>query len=62
MLTLETEFGNFGNFENILLFMQEENLQSIEIINVHYVLQDIFGKGVYSLNDVKKIVEMNKEL
>ncbi len=57
MLDIETKYGLFGHFKDVLLFMQEECLQEIEIIDLKYCLDSIIGKGVYTLNQIKEIVE-----
>lgn len=60
MLDFETSYGNFSNFKNMLLFMQEENLSKIDIIKVTYCMNEIAGKGIYNLEQIEQLVEMAK--
>lgn len=55
MLIIETKYGNFKRFTDILLFMQEENLDNIEFLSVEYCLDQIFGKGTYTLEQIKNL-------
>lgn len=55
MLIIETKYGNFKRFTDILLFMQEENLDTIEFLNVEYCLDKIFGNGIYTLEQIKSL-------
>lgn len=57
MLDIETKYGLFGHFKDLLLFMQEEHLQKIEIIEIKYCLSEIFGKGIYTLDQIKQILQ-----
>lgn len=59
MLEIETKYGTFSNFKNILYFMQEENLNEIEILKVNYCLSEVFGRGIYKIEEIKQIVEEN---
>lgn len=56
MLEIETNFGCFGHFKDVLLFMQEEGLDSIEVLDVKYCLGKIIGKGIYTLKQIESIV------
>lgn len=57
MLTIYTNYGSFGHFKDVLLFMQEEEIECISITNIEYCLDKIFGAGVYTLKQIKQIVE-----
>lgn len=57
MLFIETNVGNFGKFKDILLYMQDEKIDIIHIINVEYCLSKIFGSGIYTINQIEKIVK-----
>lgn len=57
MLFIETNKGNFRHFKDISLFMQEENLNQIEIIKLEYCLDEVYGKGVYTLEQIKQIIQ-----
>lgn len=57
MLFIETNKGNFGKFKDIFLFMQEENLTQIEILKVDYCLDEVIGKGLYTLDQIENIVK-----
>lgn len=57
MLFIETQFGNFRHFKDIYTFMQEENINQIEITSLEYCLDPIFGKGIYTLEQIKKIIQ-----
>jgi hypothetical protein len=54
---LETNFGNFGKFKDMLLFMKEENLKEIKILKVEYCLDEIIGKGTYTIEQIESIVK-----
>lgn len=57
MLEIETKYGCFGHFKDVLLFMQEEKLDTIEILDVKYCLDSMpICKGVLTLDQVKEIV------
>lgn len=57
MIDIFTRFGCFSHFKDVLLFMQEEHLQQIEITKLRYCLSEIFGQGVYTLEQIQEIVE-----
>ena len=57
MIEIDTKYGCFGHFKDLYMFMLEDHLQEVEILKVKYVLKEIFGKGVYTLEQIKKIVE-----
>ncbi|GEP65224.1 hypothetical protein CBE01nite_29920 [Clostridium beijerinckii] len=57
MLEIETQFGCFAHFKDLLLFMQEEHLQEMKIMELRYCFSEIFGKGIYTLKQIKEIVE-----
>lgn len=56
MLEIETNFGCFGHFKDVLFFMQEEGIDSIEVLDVKYCLGKIIGKGIYTLKQIENIV------
>lgn len=56
MLLIETNHGNFRKIKDILQFMKEENLKEIEFIRVEYSLDEIIGKGIYTLEQIECIV------
>jgi hypothetical protein len=58
MLEIETPFATFGHFKDVYLFMQEEHLQEIKITKLRYCLNEVFGKGIYTLRQIKEIVEV----
>lgn len=61
MLIIETKYGNFGGIKDILLFMNDENLKEIEFLKVEYCLDEIIGKGIYTLEQIESTVnEINK--
>ena len=53
MLLIETKYGNFGKLEDILTFMKEENLKEIEFTKVEYCLDEIVGKGKYTIQQIE---------
>lgn len=55
MLTFKTIYGKYGNFKNMLLFMQEEHIDKINILKVTYCLNEIIGKGIYTFEQIKKL-------
>lgn len=57
MLFIETNKGNFRDFKDISLFMQEESLNQIEITKLEYCLDEVYGKGVYTLEQIKQIIQ-----
>ncbi|WP_154698224.1 MULTISPECIES: hypothetical protein [Clostridium] len=56
MLFIETNVGNFAKFQDIFQFMKEENLKEIEVTKVEYCLDEIIGKGIYTIEQIEKIV------
>ena len=58
MLEIETQYGCFAHFKDLLLFMQEECLESIQITELRYCLAEIYGKGAYTLEQIKQILEV----
>lgn len=56
MLEITTKYGCFGHFKDLYLFMLEENLFDIEILEVRYCLGEIYVKGIYSLEQIRTIV------
>lgn len=57
ILEIETEYGYFGHFKDVFLFMQEECLEQIEILELKYCLNKIYGKGIYTLDEIKQITQ-----
>ena len=57
MLDIETKYGCFGHFKDVFLFMQEECLEEIEIIDLKYFLNSIVGKGTYTIEQIKQIIQ-----
>lgn len=57
MLEIETKYGCFGHFKDVYLFMQEEHLEEIEILGLRYCLNKIYGKGIYTLDQIQEIMQ-----
>lgn len=57
MLFIETNKGNFRHFKDIYSFMQEENLKQIEITKLEYCLEQVYGSGIYTLENIKQIIQ-----
>lgn len=57
MLFIETQYGNFRHFKDIHTFMQEENLNQIEITKLEYCLDQVYGSGIYTLENIKQIIQ-----
>ena len=57
MLLIETKYGNYGKLENVLRHMKEENLKEIEFTKVEYCLDEIVGKGIYTIQQIEKATQ-----
>ena len=58
MLELTTSCGNFKHFKDIYLYMLEEDLKDIEITEIKYCLDKIYGSGIYTLEQIRDILEV----
>jgi hypothetical protein len=58
MLIIETSCGNFAKWSDILFYMLEEGLTSINVIRVEYCLDEVYGKGIYTLQQVEQLVNL----
>lgn len=57
MLLINTEYGTFGSYKDLYLYMQEERLKEVRVINEQYVFQSIpFSSGILTINEVKNII------
>ena len=56
MLIIETEYGNFVRWSDVLLYMRDEGLTSINVTRLEYCLDEVYGKGVLSLQQVEQLV------
>lgn len=57
MLELTTSYGNFKHFKDIYFYMLEQNIKEIEITEVKYCLDKIFGSGFYTLEQIIEILK-----
>lgn len=56
MLIIETDYGNFGKWSDVLMYMLEEDLTTINVTRLEYCLDEVYGKGVLSLQEVEQLV------
>ena len=57
MLLIKTEYGTFGSYKDLFLYMKEERLKEVRVINEQYVVQNIpFSSGILTINEVKNII------
>ena len=57
MLLIKTEYGTFGSYKDLYLYMQEERLKEVRVINEQYVFQSIpFSSGLLTIDEVKNII------
>lgn len=56
MLIIETDYGNFGKWSDVLMYMLEEDLTTINVTRLEYCLDEVYGKGVLSLQQVEQLV------
>lgn len=58
MLELKTEFGTFGNFQDVIHYMEQENIGKITI-EAYYVFTKIL-KLTFLLQELKEKVEVGE--
>jgi len=58
MLIIETQYGNFVRWSDVLLYMRDEGLTSINVIKLEYCLDEVYGKGILTLQQVEQLVNM----
>lgn len=56
MLIIETDYGNFVRWSDVLMYMLEEDLTTINVTRLEYCLDEVYGKGVLSLQQVEQLV------
>ena len=57
MLLINTEYGTFGSYKDLYLYMQEERLKEVRVINEQYVFHSIpFSSGLLTIEEVKNII------
>lgn len=56
MLIIETNYGNFVRLKDILTFMEEENLKVIEFYRIEYFFDEIYGVGIYTIDDIRAMI------
>lgn len=56
MLIIETDYGNFVRWSDVLMYMLEEDLTTINVTRLEYCLDEVYGKGVLSLQEVEQLV------
>ena len=56
MLIIGTEYGNFVRWSDVLLYMRDEGLTSINVTMVEYCLDEVYGKGIYTFQQVEQLV------
>lgn len=61
MLIIETDYGNFGRWSDVLMYMLEEDLTTINVTRLEYCLDEVYGKGVLSLQQVEQLVRWCNE-
>lgn len=61
MLIIETDYGNFVRWSDVLMYMLEEDLTTINVTRLEYCLDEVYGKGVLSLQEVEQLVRWCNE-
>lgn len=61
MLIIETDYGNFVRWSDVLMYMLEEDLTTINVTRLEYCLDEVYGKGVLSLQQVEQLVRWCNE-
>lgn len=56
MIIIETPYGNFGRFEDVLLFMKDEKLADIQMTVKYNFSQIGFKSMIYTRQDIEKII------
>ena len=57
MLSIITVYGEFVRWSDVLMYMLEEDLTTINVTRVEYVFDEVYGKGIYTLREVQEIVK-----
>lgn len=56
MIIIETPYGNFGRFEDVLHFMKDEKLADIQMTVKYNFHQIGFKSMIYTRQDIEKII------
>lgn len=56
MLIIETPYGNFGKFEDVLQFVKEENLAEIQMTVKYNFCQVGLRSMFYTYQDIERIL------
>lgn len=55
MLIIETNYGNFGSQQDLLKYMEKENLMFVSIHDIKYIFNSIcYSKGIYTIDEIRK--------
>ena len=57
MVSIITVYGEFVRWSDVLMYMLEEGLTTVNVTRVEYVFDEVYGKGIYSLREVQEIVK-----
>lgn len=62
-MTIYTDRGNFGGFEDILLDMQHDGYDTITVTDTTHIAGQIHlgNMGVLTIDDVKQVIEELKK-
>lgn len=56
-MIIKTNFADFGSFRDLEIFMRQENLQAIELLDVQYWGIDLaFTRGAYTYSQILAIL------
>lgn len=56
-MIIRTNYGEFGNFKDLEIFMRLEDLETIEFLDVQYWGIDLsFTKGIYTYSQILEIL------
>lgn len=56
-MIIRTNYGEFGNFKDLEIFMRLEGLQTMELLDVQYWGIDLsFTKGTYTYSQILEIL------
>lgn len=57
-MIIQTNFGDFGSFADLEIFMRQERLETIEVVGVHYWFINLsFTAGTYTYQQILEILE-----
>lgn len=56
-MIIRTDYADFGSFKDLEIFMRQEKLEAIELVDVRYWGIDLsFTKGIYTYAQILQIL------